>query len=145
MTAINKLQSKIRAAIMPWRMSTEEPPFTLGQLIVMALVLRNGQMTIEDLVAWLVRTFKYYSLEVKRQMEVLKPTDFGYKTTLAGKLRLASQQFSLPVTISQTPLPIRTPILETSIPPAQIYLQRALNLEPEGSFPFLRLPPELRD
>jgi hypothetical protein len=110
----------------------------------MALVLCNDQMTFEDLVDWLWNTFKHYSLAIKRQgEEVVCLSTLSRKNILTNELRKASRQFSLPVIISQTPLPIRTPVLEISVPAAQIYLQRALKLEPTGTFPFLRLPPEL--
>jgi hypothetical protein len=103
-------------------------------------------MTIEDLVDWLWNTFKHYSLSIKRQGDdILYAATLPRKKFLIDEVRKASRAFSLPAIISQAPLPIRRPVLEISMPAAQIYLQRALKLEPTGTFPFLRLPPELRD
>lgn len=54
------LSRKVIAAIDPWVLSAEEPPFTEPQLVAMALVMSGRPITIEEIFVWISDTFRFY-------------------------------------------------------------------------------------
>lgn len=64
MASDNDLEDAIRAVIQPWQDSETKPPFSQGQLIVMALVLSQKPLPSRQIIQWQVSTFGYYKQAV---------------------------------------------------------------------------------
>ena len=142
-----ELQNEVKSVLKPWRNRKEEPPFTAGELITMALVMRrhNEEMTFADILDWLGSTFAHYKNVVTAQG--FAGADISLlvrKAAVGSDVDRALHQFNLPAIVAKTPLPIRQAICKVSVPAAHIYLQHALNTQRQGTFPFLRLPAEIR-
>jgi hypothetical protein len=60
MAILQELQTQVRMTIKPWKMSDQEPPFSPGVLIAMALIISDGTMKEGEIIDWIEQTFKYY-------------------------------------------------------------------------------------
>lgn len=70
--ARKQLQREVEDVIAPHKKDVQMPPFTTGELIVMALVCCDGTsagkgMTDEDILRWIVTSFKFYNARMHEE------------------------------------------------------------------------------
>lgn len=64
MATEKSLEDEVKGLIEPWRNDDNEPPFSYGELVTMALLLTKKEMNMRDIAAWVASTFKYYHHEL---------------------------------------------------------------------------------
>ena len=143
------LRDQIEAAIKPWKTSRIKPPYSVDELIVMALVLRDKPTTVHRLIKWFGKTSRYYDdlvyvyfsrgLEPGRtqSMQVSKATSF------MRTLREAFHKYQLPVTRHESDL-VEEESYSVKTQEARLYLAKHFGSQRGNTFPFLQLPAELR-
>ena len=146
MSLLKELKEQVKAAIKPWSGSSDKPPFSPVELITMAMIICNGEPVSEQSILYSVSLhFKYYR-NVGYRYHGEQP--FGDKQlVLSRENHLHMGFYALELPASRVDLP-REPFDEcwqVSLPAARLFIQRAYGLEPIGAFPFLQLPPELRN
>lgn len=149
------LRSAIKHAIEPWKDRADQPPpFTLNELVVMALVLHDKPMDREELFVWIHFTFHFYQTPESAQSSYSMSTG---QDTWSRRM---------PQSVSPSLLPsFYDTVLDYNVPlhaqddelkdgtkwtvddtEARLYLQPCLwPFERKGHFPFLSLPPEIRN
>ena len=129
--AAAELRSHIEAAIESWKSPTEKPPYSFVELITMALVYNGEAMKSRQIIDWIKKFFVYYG-----QFDL-----HGSRCTWVG-----FEKFASPATVDFTdPAAYDINYLwNVDLAEARIYLQPTFGFGPQGSFPFLRLPVELR-
>lgn len=165
------IRARIDSAIALWRECTHDPPpFTLAELAVMALALNAKPLHDDDICAWILRTFAFYrQLRPEAAWNYLRraggagaeacATEPDPSIRLAlrmwpGGLERVLHTYAVPVRESQADAdedgePRRTATRWTvGAEEALLFLRPRLWSGEEtrrGHFPFLRLPPEIRN
>ncbi|KAF7197307.1 hypothetical protein HII31_01358 [Pseudocercospora fuligena] len=152
------LKQEISNIVSPFRISQEEPPFTMGELIIMGIVMKECRFgneewctSEEDIMLWIGDTFLYYAREMMSALVsgwAYQHHGFDDQQIYSGPPLYgfydALHSHDLPVEgctnkyidwIAYQIVPHR----------ARAYLSRWLCPPGEGSFRFLDLPPELRN
>ena len=150
------LQDEITALIKPWRESEDEPPFSHRELIAMALVFHDEPLTPQKIMQWIASKFSYYGDAVAAgcwahctaMLEIESNDDDDMVASAETFVRDLVQTFlnyDLPVTkIPKKGGDDGNSSYKMSTAAAQITLQRLIPGKTKGTFPFLRLPAELR-
>ena len=146
------LRDKIEAAIHPWSNSSNKPPFAAGELIVMALVLHNEALTLRSIMRWLATSFRYYdTLVFSSFWENLRYDNYSRAQRRATAKTADEFKKEFEKTLNSYEFPVAKlrdqtgeDRLSISIAAAQIHLAERFGVEPQGTFPFLDLPPEIR-
>ena len=147
-----ELRKQVEDAIEPYKDSTTEPPFSQGELIVMALLLHDEPLCRGDTMQWISDTFTHYRNLFSSAFCEQQVRPFGWKLRLDNanqwmkEFRRVTYDFELPVTTAGFADDGQTLRMAT-MPNATAYLQRALgkeSTERKRTFPFLDLPAELR-
>lgn len=161
-------RSRIEAAILPWRTRTDRPPpFTCADLVVIALALNDEPMTDLDICLWTWTTFAFY-----RELGVTAVWNYWTEEQrsssdhvlqcvgppLPSGFYRALRSYAVPVSAVANDEGgiVREYITErdekatswsVEAHEAMLYLRPRLwpDEQPSGSFPFLRLPPDLRN
>ncbi|KAI7235174.1 hypothetical protein KC330_g4391 [Hortaea werneckii] len=148
---LHLLRSEVREVIRPYTTADEEPPFSGGELVVMALVDTDEESLPKDLILrWIVNAFKYYhDVFLDKAFENLGP-DFvfydGSDGVVFENIPKAFTEYEVPICESRVIDKKRyTSFWGVTSQAARIYLRDRLEPEREGVFPFLDLPPEIRN
>ena len=126
-----ELRERAEDIIRLWRLSSDKSPFSGVDLFTMALLHNDEPMNENKVAEWVRKSFSYYS--------ELRYYDAAF-------IRDGGRQVELPAT-----QPARKFFANPNedwhlvIAEARIYLQTRFEPKPGGSFPFLELPPELRN
>ena len=129
---------QVKAAIEPWRSSSVEPPFSPTELITMALVMHEKEMTLPDIMKWIAKTFLHYRLVIHEYDHSAGPLDSEDRSQAQGlRLYLSSVLYKLESPAYRS-ITAGFGGWNVSRTHARIYLQPALGFEPRGTFPFLR-------
>ncbi|KAI7487590.1 hypothetical protein KC351_g2550 [Hortaea werneckii] len=126
--ALQSLRDEVQEVIRPYTTADKEPPFSGGELIVMALVYTDDDALPKDrILRWIINTFKYYhDAFIDKAFQNLAD-DLNFKTA-----RLASEKCT-------------ASLWSVTTQAARVYLRHWLEPERDGTFPFLDLPPEIRN
>ncbi|TKA23271.1 hypothetical protein B0A50_07328 [Salinomyces thailandicus] len=148
------VRAEIMAIIKPYRLSEDEPPFSLPELVVMA-ILCSEEYSLERMYIrrWIKETFPYYAKPILNAFITrLFPQMYEHyeEKALPGfqmAFRTAFQQYEVPLRSDETtPGDMEEGIKYTvELAAGRIYLSRWLERERNGIFPFLKLAPELRN
>lgn len=164
------IQQKVLHAIAPWKTKNKRPPFTVNELVVMALVVLRKPAKSTNIHSWIMNTFRYYRKLAIGLMWSYNPKDVWasdfewapseFKSEFIGAFRT----FSVPISSTSDSNEItggkdgvdghhvygwaETSDWKWTVKDADanIYLRKAVQ---EGAsttqkFPFMRLPAELR-
>ncbi|PPJ50751.1 hypothetical protein CBER1_08125 [Cercospora berteroae] len=136
--------------IEPWRESSDSPPFSKEELIVIALiVLDEGAVTIERIQYKIYRTFDHYCDQALS--EYMSGSSGWFRSyshptakleQLKSVLSHATDDFDMPITRS---VHEEQEVFEVIWNAARVYLRRWLGPPRKGTFDFLGLPAELRE
>lgn len=152
------LRHDIEEVMAPWRTkpSSEKPPFEVKHLVVMALVMSDEELSIEDVVEWITRALPYYAKALVRAH--LNRNDFEYLITweesedkaqkLVREVECAAYLFDLPLTNVQPHTSAYHEIMWriTSFSEARLSLQPVLQTVYKAqSVSFFDLPAEFRE
>jgi hypothetical protein len=150
------LYDEITALIKPWRDDESEPPFLLCELITMALVMSSEEMDMHDIAAWISSTFKYYQSLMFRFPWSQAYPDWSLEACSREEICFAdlwdaTTDYNMPVKVTNVES-YNDDVGERSLCTFKIssfvarqYLEHILPLKRRGRFPFLSLPPELRN
>ncbi|KAI7368971.1 hypothetical protein KC354_g2289 [Hortaea werneckii] len=148
---LQSLRNEVQEVIRPYTTADEEPPFSGGELIVMALVDTEGDtLPMDGILHWIINTFKYYhDVFIDKALQNLGP-DFGFydgsDEVVFENIPKAFTEYELPIRESQLMDEKRsTSHWSVTTQAARVYLRRWLEPEREGIFPFLDVPPEIRN
>ena len=137
------VREKITTTIAPWTVSEDdEPPFTHGELVLMALTLSGEAMTQENIADWAVRTFPYY---YKVVLEGVWHMDGHALTKFRRGVLDALTDYDVP---TQRALVGENMTWWTNVGSAMAILGRTIGCTGEDgskTFNFTGLPAELRD
>ena len=147
MAANLELQKLVRDTIEPWIDSLSKPPFTRHEKIIMALVLHNKPLNVQEIVVWIFITFKHYA---KLSIDTLWEVGHSGKSSFQGRslgdyfwsYNDSLHHFEIPVT--KIYCPDRGDLWQATLPDAGVYLRTKFADAPTGTFPFFSLPSELR-
>ncbi|KAK5171372.1 uncharacterized protein LTR77_004516 [Saxophila tyrrhenica] len=64
------IKARIRTAIAPWRLGEDEPDFTYEQLVVMAILMNDGEASEVEIHKWVLDTFSFYREQLARALRV---------------------------------------------------------------------------
>lgn len=148
--ALQSLRDEVQEIIRPYTTADKEPPFSGGELIVMALVDTDDDTLSEDrILRWTIDTFKYYNAAFVDQA-FQHPGPFNFRIDLADtvfeNITKAFTEYEVPVREGRTAIGKRSiSVWSITAQAARVYLRRWLEPEREGIFPFLNLPPETRN
>ena len=145
MAGIKDLQTKVRAVIIPWTSSDQEPPFTPPDLLTMALILNNRTMDESEILDSVERNFRYYRILVANAPRYWHDDEFEHGESRTFKDLEASNEMSVGFNSYVIPaIATSTGEFTLCINEARIYMQQRFGPSPDGDFPFFRLPAELR-
>lgn len=151
------LKEEIMAVIRPYAQSQNEPPFSAGELSVMAWVCcKNASdiVTEEQIFEWIVRCFGYYTEIAKRNGT--KPGAYNGGLSLKLGLRPLLKSLFAMTSVEGGPLyrvcdwefsfnyERKHQAFASTQAGARSYLRRALGSELQHFTRFLDLPPEIR-
>jgi hypothetical protein len=142
-----ELRNQIKAVIGPWKSSTGKPPYSPTELITIALIADGPILDSREIMRWIAKAFAYYEA-VYRLYDDPNELPNAMKSPWAESLRmeLHSGFYKLEAPFHHITLYFSLYTRwRVSWEHARVSLQGALGFEPRGTFPFLRLPPELRD
>ncbi|KAI7154807.1 hypothetical protein KC349_g7415 [Hortaea werneckii] len=145
------LRSEVREVIRPYTTVDEEPPFSGGELIVMALVDTDEETLPKDrILRWIISTFKHYhNTFVDKAFQTLGPDlnfDGCSDEAVFGNITEAFTEYEVPICESRRVIERRdTSFWSVTTQAARVYLRDRLKPEREGVFPFLDLPAEIRN
>lgn len=148
---MQSLRDEVQEVIRPYTTAEEPPPFSGGELIVMALVDTDEDTLPKDrILRWVVKTFKYYhDAFIDIALRNLSPDlDFrdGWGRGVFENITRAFTEYDLPIYESRMMLKKRNTVLcSVTTQAARVYLRRWLEPERKGTFQFLDLPPEIRN
>ncbi|KAI7221393.1 hypothetical protein KC340_g9236 [Hortaea werneckii] len=148
---LQSLRNEVQEVIRPYTTADEEPPFSGGELIVMSLVDTDEESLPKDrILRWIVNTFKYYrDVFLDKAFQNLGP-DFvfydGSDGVVFEDIPKAFTEYELSIRESQVMVEKRSAShWSVTTQAARVYLRRWLEPEREGIFPFLDVPPEIRN
>ncbi|KAI7534924.1 hypothetical protein KC331_g12296 [Hortaea werneckii] len=145
------LRNEVREVIRAYTTADEEPPFSGGELIVMALIDTDGDtLPTDGILRCVINTFKYYhDVFIDKALQNLgADLDFqdGLGAGVFKNITEAFTEYELPIRESRVMGEKRDPTLwSVSTQAARVYLRHWLEPAREGVFPFLDLPPEIRN
>ncbi|KAI7534983.1 hypothetical protein KC331_g12270 [Hortaea werneckii] len=148
---LQSLRNEVQEVIRPYTTADEEPPFSGGELIVMALVDTDEETLPKDrILRWIINTFKYYhDVFVDKAFQALEPDlNFGIGSDEAVLVNIAEAftEYEVPICESRVMGEKRDPkFWSVTTQAARLYLRHWLEPEREGIFPFLELSPEIRN
>lgn len=142
------LRDEILERIAPYQSGYRRPPFKAGHLIVMALVCADKErLSQQEIHRWILRSFPYFG---NRLMDwyldaYQEPQDGDYNPPgeFVKGFGHAIRHFDLPLDEHQRGLDSLEFSLTTGA--AKLALARLSETERAGTFPFLKLAPELRN
>jgi len=155
------LTNAIRNVIAPWRYRTDTaPPFSPTELVVMALAVCHESMKRKDLFFWIHDTFEYY--QTQQTAAALWGSLCHYPASKHGPWEMRRDEryrrnlhygpsflnilrsYETPVDSTEGNLEYQVK-LSVDLKDARNFLRPLLwPYQPEGHFPFLRLPAEIR-
>ncbi|EME48915.1 hypothetical protein DOTSEDRAFT_30272 [Dothistroma septosporum NZE10] len=144
-----QLRKEILALAHPHRAATKLPPFSAGELIVMALVCKDSEdLQAPDILRWIVKHFKHYGNRALE--EYTRRIDGGNRwreevRVVVPGFNAALDHYELPVSRRCEFNHIPDYIYSIDTAAARLYLRGYLAKKATGTFPFLRLPAELRN
>ncbi|KAI7281144.1 hypothetical protein KC345_g4297 [Hortaea werneckii] len=142
--ALQSLRDEVQEVTRPYTTADEEPPFSGGELIVMALVHTDDDTFPKDrILRWIINTFKYYhDAFIDNASQNLEP-NLSFRgdsnAVVLKKITRAFMEYEVPIREGQVSF------WSVSTQAARFYLRHWLEPEREGVFPFLDLPPEIRN
>ena len=157
------IRTRISTAIAPWRTRTDvPPPFTCAELVVLALVLNDEPMSDLGICLWAWSSFAFYTKLGATAVWKYWDGDEGRRSESEELLELAFpgparpsgfqralKRFDVPVRLVNAGEDGKENGSKWTVEPseAMLFLRPALWRcdQQRGSFPFLRLPPELRN
>ncbi|KAI7381832.1 hypothetical protein KC336_g18743 [Hortaea werneckii] len=149
--ALQSLRNEVQEVIRPYMTAEEYPPFSGGELVVMALVDTDDDSLPRDrILRWVIDTFKYYhDAFIDKALQTLGPDlnfDHGSDEGTFENITKAFTEYELPIRESRVVINKCKKILySVTTRAARVYLRRWLESERKGTFPFLNLPPEIRN
>ncbi|KAI6899350.1 hypothetical protein KC318_g9500 [Hortaea werneckii] len=149
--ALQSLRNEIHEVIRPYTTADEESPFSGGELVVMALVDTDEESLPKDrILRWIINTFKYYhDVFIDKAFQTLEPDpNFGSGSDEAvfENITEAFTEYEVPIRESRRVIKRRdTSFWSVTTQAARVYLRDWLEPERGGVFPFLNLPPEIRN
>ncbi|KAI7502149.1 hypothetical protein KC367_g2367 [Hortaea werneckii] len=149
--ALQLLRNEIQQVIRPYTTADEEPPFPGGELVVMALVDTDEDTLPKDrILRWVIDTFKYYrDVFIDKALQHLGPDlnfDIGSDEGVFENITEAFTEYELPIREGlATSKKCNTRVWSVTTQAARVYLRHWLEPERKGVFPFLGLPPEIRN
>lgn len=154
------IRSQIEATIEPWRTGTDRPPpFTCAELVVIALVLHERPLSHVYISFWVLRSFAFYERLGREAVWTYWSADLGNEQDVerfgparASGLRRALCSYDVPViAVDEEPGKDEEVTTETKwiVDPTKAMSYLCPRLWPQektnGTFPFLRLPSQLRN
>lgn len=154
------LREEVLELIEPWRESSEQPPFSMGELVVIALVLLNEHSaTLQRIQHKIYRTFGYYNDQALLEYMTGSPARRDVPATASGRSALilpngtdggrfkaslykATKHFDLPVRRSGAGQQKSLGVVKNA---ARVHLRHWLEPARKGTFDFMSLPSELRE
>ena len=89
MAVLEELQQQVNLAIKPWKLSDAEPPYSPAELITMALVVRGGISTEENIHSFIGNHFNYYrNIRFRRHAVLLNKSREARRQVLAREMYL---------------------------------------------------------
>ncbi|KAI6847682.1 hypothetical protein KC332_g2262 [Hortaea werneckii] len=149
--ALQSLRDEVQEVIRPYTTADKEPPFSGDELIVMALVYTDDDALPKDrILRWIINTFKYYhdAFIDKAFQNLADDLDFqdGSGAGVFGNITGAFTEYEAPIREGQLASEKCTASLwSVTTQAARVYLRHWLEPERDGTFPFLDLPPEIRN
>ncbi|KAI6804105.1 hypothetical protein KC361_g317 [Hortaea werneckii] len=149
--ALQSLRNEVQEVIRPYMTAEEYPPFSGGELVVMALVDTDDDSLPRDrILRWVIDTFKYYhDAFIDKALQTLGPDpnfDHGSDEGIFENITKAFTEYELPIRESRVVINKCKKILySVTTRAARVYLRRWLESERKGVFLFLELPPEIRN
>ncbi|KAF7198224.1 hypothetical protein HII31_00580 [Pseudocercospora fuligena] len=143
------LRNEVANLIRPFRTSTVRPPFTLGELIVIAILVQKKKNINEAMIVkWIIDTFEYYSRP--EHHSTFPGHGHGWSDIRIGGFIDALSNIETPITAKRFRVTYnQQQVFEikyaVDTAPARSYLARQLEPPREGEFRFLDLPTELRN
>ncbi|CAK1366644.1 unnamed protein product [Cercospora beticola] len=155
---LRPLKEEVLALIEPWRESSERPPFTAGELVVIMLVLNNERgQGLSEMHLFVLETYKYYLRQSVRAYnnQIAAEADHfedRLQHVVPGVFE-AVKHFDHPCCIGdlqdytlQGHVEFCSTDFEVRPSAARLYLRDRLELQPrQGTFDFMGLAPELRE
>ena len=145
-----ELYDEAEAAIKRWGGSGRKPPFSSTQLAAIALLVNRRPMTGDEIVRWIKETFKHYENVWERDTRYfMSVTTIIQAPPTQSELQLESieeglQHYDLPARESPGDRALQE-IYTLAEAEASIYLRKCFEGNSQGTFPFFKLPPELRE
>ncbi|PIA91844.1 hypothetical protein CB0940_09489 [Cercospora beticola] len=157
---LRPLKDEVLELLLPWRGRKDKPPFTLGQMIVMILVIGDlGPWSVERIHIMILQQFDYYGedalVEFVTQLNAEKSIEYNYASDdnvrmygVIGDIYRTVQHFDLPLTripADQDHPDVTKDKFTISNAAARCFLRELLEPPRQGAFDFMGLPPELRE
>lgn len=145
----DNVSRKIEEAISSWATNDAQPPHSMEQIVVMALLASEQKLSRPQILAWICDHYKYYRRAVVSGFCKLKREDDSKPTTILNDISKVLDSVDLPAkkvieTVAHYPVPYWSVELRDSLSMV-IHLLREQNLESSKIPGFFRLPGELRN
>lgn len=145
------IRTQINQLVGPHRHTAIEPPFSAGELIVMAVLCSNtSYLSREEIEEWIISTFQFYA-DWKVRNGGVRYEGFGRHQNVRafyGFLNTGFDDYEAPLqnATGQSSITSRNyGTVAVKIAAGRLYLCRWLEKARSGVFRFLDLPPELRN
>ncbi|GIZ47485.1 hypothetical protein CKM354_001057500 [Cercospora kikuchii] len=157
---LRPLKDEVLELLLPWCGRKDKPPFTLGQMIVMVLVIADLEpRSVERIHIMILQQFEYYGeealIEFVTQLNVERSIEYDYASddnvrmySVIGDIYRIVQHFDLPLTrisADQDHPDVTKDKFTISNAAARCFLRELLEPPRQGTFDFMGLPPELRE
>ncbi|PPJ50441.1 hypothetical protein CBER1_05577 [Cercospora berteroae] len=158
--ALRPLKDEVLELLLPWCGRKDKPPFTLGQMIVMILVIGDLEpRSVEVIHIMILQQFNYYGekalVEFAMQLNAEKSIEYNYARRnsdrlhgVIGNIYRMVRHFDLPLTrisIDRDHPDVTADRFTISAAAARCFLRGLLEPPRHGTFDFMALPPELRE
>jgi hypothetical protein len=144
MAGDGEYHDEIQALIDPWRHVDEMPPFSWEELIALALTLHKKPLTSQSIMKWITSTFDFYHNMAFEALWAQHTGDADDKEGILQDFFDALNSLDLPVTTSGDHEDANGVLYQMSTAAIQWVLSHEIAEKRNGTFPFLRLPAELR-
>ena len=148
-----RVRKEILAVTKEYNHENSPPPFSAAEMVVMAVVCGEEKyLRIDDIILWITKHFKYYRAKALEEYALAVKFEGNYEEVdmVIPGICEAFDFWEAPL---EDALEVRSmsrrhhdlTTIEVNPSRARIFLRRWLEPEREGTFPFLRLPAELRN
>lgn len=145
------LRTQIAAKIAEYQHNDVKPPFSFGELVVMAILSKDEELVAkQDIYLWMMTTFQYYH----DRMLIECAAKAGYPEEIS--VEDAMEQDDVEAVWNDYNVPLSRDIghdetasneadkFTVHVPGARLFLRNIFEAPPKGQFPIFELPAELR-